>query len=552
MTDPDELQPEIPPEIPIRYWNALFYLAGENNLAEECVFALKGLKRARPVGANNVYTYDLDDEVDAKVKVVAQLDASGLGGDELRYVLTRGDGDGILKTDEREKIDTTETSYRGVLKDFISESIIKYDLARKYLVVLSGHGNGIISDFLSRDVETPDKLSIPKIQWVFDEVKHDLAAEFGSQAGEDFMVDILGLDSCMMSMAEIAYELRHNVRYLVGAEGFEPNTGWPYEQILSAVLTNCQITPDVLAKVIVERYVNYYKDFLPAGRSVDQSACDLSKCEDLARAIKDLANILIKRIEEPTTMRSVVLAHWEAQSYKDDQYVDLYDFCDLLDRGSAEDPVNPTGSRVMRGFDVDEGKAEDLIRPACKKIKNILRGDSINGEAPNPANGMILKSCYSGPAVQYSYGLSVYFPWSKVVDTYKELEFAKATNWEKFLLKYIDVTRRVKRPCPTAGENAEVVKGELFFNPVIKNFDFLWTDNKNAPTYNRVLGNKVGSMKNPAIDFVPCECPETEIPDYDAQPQDPQGTQEAQRTPEAVEDLTTAPGDRSSTSTLKS
>lgn len=547
MTDPDQLQPEIQE----RDWNALFYLAGENNLAEECVYALKGLKRARPVNENKDYTRALDEEVDTKIKVIAQLDAGGLGGNERRYVLTRGDGDGTLKTDEKETIDTTETSYRGVLKDFISESIIKYGRATSCLVVLSGHGNGIVSDFLSRDVETPDKLSIPKIQWVFDEVKQDLAAEFGREAGEGFMVDILGLDSCMMSMAEIAFELRHNVRYLVGAEGFEPNTGWPYEQILSEVLTHCQITPDVLAKVIVERYVNYYKDFLPAGRSVDQSACDLSKCDDLAQAIKELANVLIKRIEEPATMRSVVLAHWEAQSYKDDQYVDLYDFCDLLDRGPAEDPDNPvTGSRVMRGFDVDEGKDQDHIRPLCRRIKNILRGDSIDGEAPNPDNAMILKSCYFGPAVQYSYGLSVYFPWAKVIETYKELEFAKATNWEKFLVKYIDVTRRDKRPCPTAGENAKVEKGELSFNPVIKNFDFLWTDNKNAPTYNRVLGNKVGTMKNPAIDFVPCECPETEIPDYE--PADPKGNSETSKTPEGIVDPTTASGDRTSTSTRES
>lgn len=551
MAEPDEPQPET------KYWNALFYLAGENNLAEECVYALKSLKRARPVDEDNNYTKAHDARVDADVKVIAQLDAGGLGGDERRYVLTRGDGDGILQMDEKEKVDTTETSYRGVLKDFISESIIEYGLApsdSKCLVVLSGHGNGIVSDFLSRDVETPDKLSIPKIQWVLDEVKQDLAAEFGREAGEHFMVDILGLDSCMMSMAEIAFELRHNVRYLVGAEGFEPNTGWPYEQILSAVLTDCEITPRNLAKVIVERYVNYYKDFLPAGRSVDQSACDLSKCDDLVEAIKELANLLYDRIEEPQTMRSVVLAHWEAQSYKDDQYVDLYDFCDLLDRGPAEDPDNPvTGSRVMQGFDIDAGRAEgvDPIRPLCRKIKHILRGDSIDGEDPTPDDAMILKSCYFGPAVQYSYGLSVYFPWAKVIDTYKELEFAKATEWEKFLVKYIDVTRRDKRPCPTAGPDPEVVKGELSFNPVIKNFDFLWNDSKNAPTYNRTLGNKVGTMKNPAIDFVPCECPETQIKEK-AQPADPRETSETRETPEAIEDPATASGDRTSTSTSKS
>jgi len=302
-------------------------------------------------------------------------------------------------------------------------------------------------------------------------------------------------------MAEIGYELRNYVDFMVGAEGFEPNSGWPYEQILSEILTDTKIEPKALAFKIVDRYVNYYRDFLPAARSVDLSACDLSRCEELANAIKELADTMYNKItdqKDPAgaaeTLRHIVLAHWEAQSYKDDQYVDLYDFCDLLDRGSSESPE--TGSVVMRYLAVD-----DNIRTACQKIKTVL------GDGTTP-DGMILKSCYSGPAVQYSHGLSVYFPWSNVINTYKDLEFAKATHWERFLLKYIELTRRGTRPCPfTKEQKEEVVKGQLFFNPVVAGFDFILTQNKDAPTVNRVLSNRVGSMKNPAIDYVPCTCP---------------------------------------------
>jgi len=265
--------------------------------------------------------------------------------------------------------------------------------------------------------------------------------------------------------------------------------------------------PEELVFRIVERYVTYYKDFLPAGRSVDQSACDLSKCEALAAAVKELADILTETIASPETMRQVVLAHWEAQSYKDDQYVDLYDFCDLLDRGPEGNPGDPpTGSVVMKGL-----KVNDYIRTACQKVKTVLNPHGTNGGDPP----MIMQSCYSGPAVQYSHGLSLYFPWSNVIESYKDLEFANDTNWRTFLLKYIDVTRRHKRLCPTATEKAaaeKVVKGELFFNPTVAGFDFLAT-NKDAPTFSRVMSNKVGSMKNPALDHVPCECPKKYPPD---------------------------------------
>src|ERR1041385_6319395 len=441
MTDPDKSSER-------NLWNAMVYLAGENNLAEECVFALKEMKRARPrPSCNNCPPTetdldgrrDIDRQVDKQVKIVAQLDAGGLGGNEVRYILKRGDIDGHLQQDEITRRDTTETTYRGVLKDFISSSIVLDGLAEHYMVALSGHGGGPNSDFLSRDIETPDTLSIPKIQWVLREVKQDLEETFGNLVADDFKIDVLGLDSCMMSNAEIGYELRNYVRFMVGAEGFEPNMGWPYERILSAILSNPKTEPRDLVLQIVERYVNFYSDFVPAGRSVDQAACDLSKCDDLAKAIKKLADALTEGLKDTDTLRQIVLAHWEAQSYKDDQYVDLWDFCDLLDRGPAEPPkYTPpkgppvTGSVVMSGLTVPT-----YIRDACREVKTVLTGgpNKVSDSSANQA--MVLLSCYSGPAVQYSHGLSVYFPWSNVVESYKDLEFADDTNWRSFLLKYV-------------------------------------------------------------------------------------------------------------------
>lgn len=520
MSEPDKLNF-------VKDWNAMIYLAGENNLAEECIFALKQMQRARPRRRSK--------NIDNRVKVVAQLDAGGLGGNEVRYLLKQNndDGaveenkdetaddnhDGLLHKNELTRVDTTQTFYQGVLKDFLSSSIIKGGRAKHYLIVLSGHGNGIISDFLSRDVETPDKLSIPKIQWVLEEVKQNLMQEFPREIDENFKFDILGLDSCMMSMAEIGYELRNYVNLMVGAEGFEPNAGWPYERILSDILNDPDIKPRDLAIRIVERYIRYYKDFLPAGRSVDHSACDLGMCDKLATAIRKLADVLHEKISDQKTMRAVVLAHWEAQSYKDDQYVDLYDFCDLLDRGSLKNN-SATGSVVMTEMDVDE-----KIKDECKNVKKILTGNGTNSGNSNGAERMVLKSCHSGPAVQYSHGLSVYFPWSHVIDSYKDLEFAKATNWLRFLTKYTDVTRRHKRACTPTDPKVPVVIGELFVNTTAAGFDFILTENKNTPVINKVLSNRVGSMKNPPIDHVPCDCPLTRSPDKEngksVEPEDP-------------------------------
>ena len=45
-------------------------------------------------------------------------------------------------------------------------------------------------------------------------------------------IEILGMDTCVMSMIEVCYEVRNSVNCLVGAEGFEQNIGWPYQKIL--------------------------------------------------------------------------------------------------------------------------------------------------------------------------------------------------------------------------------------------------------------------------------------------------------------------------------
>ena len=41
-------------------------------------------------------------------------------------------------------------------------------------------------------------------------------------------LDILGMDSCLMSMVEICYELRGLVKFLVSSQSMTPNPGWPY------------------------------------------------------------------------------------------------------------------------------------------------------------------------------------------------------------------------------------------------------------------------------------------------------------------------------------
>ena len=41
-------------------------------------------------------------------------------------------------------------------------------------------------------------------------------------------IGIFGMDVCLMSMAEVTYELRGYVKYAIGSESYSPAAGWPY------------------------------------------------------------------------------------------------------------------------------------------------------------------------------------------------------------------------------------------------------------------------------------------------------------------------------------
>src|SRR4051812_48933279 len=96
----------------LKKWTVMVYLAGQNNLAEECVFSLNEMKRAATeahrarlaAAAANKGQAESDKSLDDIIRVAAQLDATGLGGNEQRYVLTKdnwerapSDEDGVLK-----------------------------------------------------------------------------------------------------------------------------------------------------------------------------------------------------------------------------------------------------------------------------------------------------------------------------------------------------------------------------------------------------------------------------------------------------------------------
>src|SRR5262249_6746349 len=246
-------------------WNVLIYMAADNNLKEECIFALTEILKA---GAT------------PGIDVIAQLDS----GD----AITRFDFSEVRKnigeydqrspeigdiawtrlSDPKHLVNVSDTK---MLNDFLSETLRKPGTEIYNMIILSGHGSGAVGDFLTTTTP-PSALSIPGLKSALESVNEQIGRK----------IDVLGMDSCLMSMVGVCYELREEVDFLIGAEGFERNTGWPYLEILGVLQRNLKTLAkssgaalEDLIGDIVREYVHYYFPYHLSGVSVDLAACDL-------------------------------------------------------------------------------------------------------------------------------------------------------------------------------------------------------------------------------------------------------------------------------------
>lgn len=423
-------------------WTVLVYLAGDNNLDAAGVIDLQEMKS---VGSSE------------SLNVVAQFDRSGKHGTTKRFRLRKGTP---VASDAVDDLGETNSGDPSVLFDFLSWGADAYP-ADHYLVSLWNHGagwddsnlyggdyfggqpppishKGVRLENATRGNRPPApaasreaRIPLPQAKAAMDRAKHALfattvekmmntrAIAFDDQA-KDFIdnlemkrvmlklekqigrkIDILGFDACLMSMVEIAYEIRDAARYTVGSQEEEPNNGWPYDRILARIAKDPTITPGDLAKGMVDDYVASYK----TSDRATLAAGDLSTVADVVTAVSMLAQALTAEVANPDAMGALTVVRSRVQEYTKpyDEYVDLIDLCDGLD--------------AM------------LKRPAVTGVTRRVR---------DAVNAYVLRSGFKGAGVDRSHGTSIYFPKKSVCTLYSTLDFAKDGEWARFIAAYTE------------------------------------------------------------------------------------------------------------------
>jgi hypothetical protein len=404
-------------------WTFMVYMAGFNNLSPA---ATEDLDEMRTVGST--------DDVNIAV-FVKRLDR-----ESAERIVVRKNGEG----EEPDLIGDADSGNPQTLLDFVRWAA-KEAPADRYGLVVWNHGSGWSVDDLeevytqvrgqrgdsgvtTRELgvrsnqqigRTLFKSSVAEVLAIPDMHARAIASDDGTGHSLDTIelrnalekaveaigqpLDLLGLDACLMSTLEVAYEAQPYAKAVVGSEELEPGDGWPYELILADLAAEPSIDGAELGKRIVKHYLDSYAN--QQGQwPVTQCAISAAGIEGFAGELDGLSTALQGVLADDAAVTRVLRAHSRSPRFTG-ELVDLRAFCTNLAGEGISDEVTSAAESVIQAL------------------------------APN---GYVLAEGHHGPTVDGVGGVTAYLPPPTEAPSqfYADLRFAKEHGWDEFIAAY--------------------------------------------------------------------------------------------------------------------
>lgn len=512
-------------------WTLMFYFASDNPLAPGIVSQLKALKAAGYHPDANVVT-QFDPFVEGtpthifevnlmnKLKHPGVADVGFLGNDPFvrnlvedklwreqrtrdRVTAVKSELRRILKqnhqleydtpTPPQERLDTRrsarddadEPDPRESLRAFLNFCRTAYP-AKRFALFILGHGVVVGNDiFLYDEHASRHSISLTELGEVLREFTTDIdRARF----------ELVSFHSCSVSSLEVAFELQDTANYMLASQGPAFVGNWPYRSILIRIFNDLiREGSNINVKRMFERIFKlcFFNavDFLLAGYSFQLTLCDLRRVRCLKPAIANLVNKLVAGLENKCdiTKDVILLAHLKSQSFFQEMYTDLYDFCFCITQKVEElkrslchcngapptdcsKPAPPIDCSNLPACSCLPKSLFDLYC-ACRPVMVQLMKENPPWPTGTPRKRFIVSAEFLGPSYQYSRGFSVYFPWTRpvgdrrILSEYEKYRFHRdflplpedndkkdkeedkekkpeKRSWLDFLKKYFDETLR--------------------------------------------------------------------------------------------------------------
>lgn len=420
-------------------WTLMFFFASDNNLSASMFYQLKSMKTAGFQVDTNVLAYFDPHErgMPSMIFEVNRMEREGqdeskigddkdptirdLAGDQVKPAITTGSCSSSSEFDD--------LPAEKALEQFLEYAREHYP-AKHYMLFLVGHGMIVGRDAFLPDDNPDSGISLVELG--------SILRNFSDEVGG--ALEFIGMHSCSMSAVEVAYQLKGTAKYMMASEGLAFVGAWPYRQMLQKIFCTIEyanggaINIGTLMKTVYELCLHNSADFIFAGYSSDLCliSLDTKRVEALDEPIQKLTKALKEGLINEADRDLIVLAHWKSQSFFQEVYTDLYDFCKCL----------------MEKCKKKETKAQRAMLSACDDIRKALAAGS---------DGPIVQADFSGPDCQFSYGLSIYFPWARpvedaqehVIKNYRNYAFVTelaGASWLQFLNAYFEQTKRFRLP----------------------------------------------------------------------------------------------------------
>jgi hypothetical protein len=386
-------------------WTFLVYLDGDNNLESA---AVNDFLEMSSVGSTD------------RVNIVVQFDrAAGYDNTYGNWTSTKR----FFVTEELtpeadnavEDIGEANMGDPATLEDFVWWGRENYP-AHRYAVVLWDHGSGWKlageegpppKDVCVDNSHPGDRLTMP-----------DLHEALMWSVDENWPLGILGFDACLMAMIEVDNQLLPYADVRVGSQYTEPNDGWPYDTLLTALTADPTMSPAELGTEIVDDYYASYRN------NHTLSAVGLHVLyTQLNSAVDNFALALLGGLADHHGEMIIARSHTQQIYYS--TYVDLYDFAEGINQHVSDATINAAATNVM-----------DAITAA---LMHEHHGTSLPG----------------------AHGITVYFPssgtqYNALYDGSSGwLEFTANSHWDEFLRAFYNCSDP-HEPNNTTGQATDI------------------------------------------------------------------------------------------------
>lgn len=246
----------------------LVYMVAENSLDqyanEDISEMLKGIHNARLKKGDNLVIY-VDDAALPRIYCVN-------GADTTRTLSTL-----TVEKEYGEELNSSSPSMLGEVIDYVKT----HHSADSYGLVLWSHGSGW-TPYNTDNLTKSRSFGIDN--------NRNSGSDYGSQMdiydmaevlNKKCMFDFIFFDACFMQTIEVAYELRHCTKYLIGSPAEIPGPGADYSTMIASMFKEKDY-----AKLMVDTYFNTYSDDLLYGVVI--SAIDESALENFAAYMKSV------------------------------------------------------------------------------------------------------------------------------------------------------------------------------------------------------------------------------------------------------------------------